>query len=434
MFHPLRPCHGLAAAGAVMLVLTFSGQVQGQQPDLGNQTTVEVPFRKVEQEFLSYIYGKKQASGPQDAEAKDVAKKAANWHVWQLVYKHGPSVARKFKALMDDAVNNKANNQVFMQLFNQQMIAYFKILLDAEFRSHAVPQINAGVMFPALARYGDEEFGKYLIEVAKSSKVHDAIKLYALKGLREFFRAKPPQPAQDEQKVGAEDVARLDVVLAFLMREAPKNLTPEEAEAFRFVRREAVKALAQAAVPAGSISKDEVKVPVALALLQVLAPEKNGISPPSSMTEKAEAAVGLLSMRAVDLSGVVRFESYQPEAAIYLVGKFLTDFGDLYQTDEPNLAKGSNIPTLLPWKNYADKLVPALQEMKKRTPPGAAYRANLDKLVESGTLLLEAIKIHRRVDEPLANLKSTVKQMWPQAPTLSPYAGFTQPQLQVKMP
>jgi hypothetical protein len=427
----------LSAPGAVALFLVVTaGPIQAQgQVDLGNQTTVEIPFKKVEPEFVNlYIPGQKQASGTQDAEAADVAKKAANWYVWQLLYKHGPSVVKNFKERMDYAVLNKDKNQVFMRMFNQQMINYFKTLLAGNFGTYSVAQINAGVMFPSLARYGDEEFGKYLIELAKDSKLHDAVKLYAIKGLREFFKAKPPQPASDEQKVGAEDAARLEAVLGFLMREAPKSQSPEEVEAFRFVRREAVKALAQAAVPAASITKDDVKVPVALALLQVLAPEKNGINPPTSMSEKAEAAIGLCTMRAVERSKVVRFESYQPEAAIYLVGKFLTEFGELYQTDEPNLAKGSTIPTLLPWKNYADKLISALQEMQERTPAGAAYSANLDKLVESGKRLLGDIRIHRRIDEPLANLKSTVKQMWPQAPALSPYAGLTQPQLQVKMP
>ena len=75
---------------------------------------------------------------------------------------------------------------------------------------------GSAVVLPAVASYGDEAFGNYLAAMLNDAKLHDAVKLYALKGLRQFFKANPPQPANDVQSVRESDIPRIEAVLADL--------------------------------------------------------------------------------------------------------------------------------------------------------------------------------------------------------------------------
>src|SRR4051794_11131843 len=132
MLKPLLRRSGAGTVAAALLLALGTGPLLAQQLDnLGKKEEVEVPFRKIETEFVNqYVPGQKLASGPQDPEATDVAMKAAKWYVWQLTwsYRHAPSVVKEFKSRMEVAVNPnyRERNQVFMRIFNQQMISCFK--------------------------------------------------------------------------------------------------------------------------------------------------------------------------------------------------------------------------------------------------------------------------------------------------------------------
>jgi len=438
----LRKSCLFAWPAAVALILAAGpGQALAQPERLGKtKAAVEGPYRKLEQEINRYVSGQKQASGPADKEAVEAATAAAVWFVYRLddwfaqpSYREFlPTVVKEFdRSFMDLAVRNKATNKAFMQIYNKQMIALLKNLMAQDFNNPwwRVPQINGAVMLPVLARYGDEDVGDYLTEMLKDPKLHDALKVYALKGLREFFAASPPQVDRDEQKVRPRDAARVEVLLAFLTRPAPKDAPPEEVEAWRFIRREAIKALAQTRMPAAVVDKTGVKVPVALGLMKVLAPEKNGLAPTSSLTEKGEAAIGLCRMNAKD------FERYKPEATVYLVGKFLVEFATKYREDEPNFGGKTNRPPLLPWKYYAERLEQSLLELQKQAnvqqPPNPAYQQNVKVLLDHTLLpLLGKMKRHDRIDAPDL-LENALAKMWPAAPALGPYQGVPSEQIQV---
>jgi hypothetical protein len=426
-----RRCrHFVSAIGVALLMAAGAKEALAQEDQLGNKQTVEAPYQKLQPNINQYVAGQIQPTGPNDMEAKTSATVAAKWFVYPMTWKVArennrellPDIVRQFDRFMAMATRRDfaARNKAFMELFNQQMISTFKELLARDFKADQVSQVNGCVLLPILARYGDDAFGNYLVELLKDGKLHDALKVHALKGLRAFFVARPPVLDVDDQRVREGDAARVAAVLAFVTRAAPK--TPEEVEAYRFIRREAIKALAQSRIPAEAIDKNGVKTPVALGLMKVLAAEKNGISPPPSLTEKAEAAIGLCRMN-------TKLDKYQPEAAVCLVGKFLTEFAAKYREDAPNL-KGTEVPPLIPWRFYASRLEEGLQEMN-RNARDPAYANKLKTLLANSKGILDSMKRHNTIDEP-ASLVSAVTAMWPQAPALTPYQGV--PGTQIQMP
>src|SRR5207244_1546371 len=102
----------------------------------------------------------------------------------------------------------------------------------------------------------------------------------------------------------------------------------EEQMAVRFIRREAIIALAQAGAPAVSAVPDKVakKAPnpvglVAPTLLKVLA---GNLQPPPSSHEKIEAAIGLCNMKHPNMP------EYNPGLATYLIGQMILDLSAEY--------------------------------------------------------------------------------------------------------
>jgi hypothetical protein len=438
---------------AALAVVLAAGMGPAFAQSLGGKNQDEVPFRKVEQNFTKYLQGDMSASGPADKQAVETATAAAKYYVHKLTWfdiagvsgseaeyfaKHVKEFNRNMgyaleSAAKDSAAKKPARNKAFVEIFSKQMVAALKELVGQSFTelNNQRSQIYAGVMLPALARLGSEDVGDYLVEILNDPKKHDALKVHALKGLAEFFAALPPRVDPDtvDEKVRARDRARVEAVLAFLERKSPvaENAPPEEVEAVGFVRREAVKALAATRLPALVVQKGKVEAPVALALLRVLAPEKNGLTPVSSLSERAEAAIGLCRIKPSV------FEQYQPEAAICLVGKFLVDFAKKYKEDgESVLGKNKDkAPPFLAWKYHAQRLDQALKDLRAGVPAQAPYRQKLETMLSHASPLLDKIAKHRDIDDP-ALLGNALGQMWPSTPTLGVFQGV--PDVQIQLP
>jgi len=138
----------------------------------------------------------------------------------------------------------------------------------------------------------------------------------------------------------------------------PPNPTPEETEAFRYVRREAIRALAQTRFPAVMNKKEFVGTPTALALARVLVDD--GISPTASLSEKLEAAIGLCQLQ-TNLT-----DNYKPDYAAHVVGLFIVEMGKIFN-NRKNLAAGQIQD--FPWKYYAGRLLEALKAWAAANPP-----------------------------------------------------------------
>src|SRR4029079_11996231 len=117
------------------------------------------------------------------------------------------------------------------------------------------------------------------------------------------------------------DATNVDALVKYIERPAPnlKNMQPDEIATLRFLRREAIIALAAAGAPAVTAHPKAPRRPldglVAPTLMKVLT--KNGLQPPTSMNEKIEAAIGLCNLE------YPWMPEYRPELAVYLVGHTL---------------------------------------------------------------------------------------------------------------
>jgi hypothetical protein len=349
--------------------------VLGQQ-QLGTKTEVEDAFVRVRNTFTrEYVTG---AFEPK----KDVLDLAAQYYVYRVTWPNATSdsatmsnVLAEFKALVDQITNKETTkkNQKFVDMFAPMLVARFRQVTDLPFQENSKAVLNGIQMLPQLGRIKHDDIGKYLAEVIDDPAKHDAIKLYALKGLRENM---PIHVLLDEDLIDNKlrarrdaEAKRIDALERFITRQAPTGMTEEETRAFTYIRKEAIAALANAGAPAVSAAKREgdVKGAIAPTLLRVLIPAlrpdqeapKNDmrLKPLPTIAEKVEAAIGILNMHPEHR----KFEMYQPQIEVYAFGRFVKELGEVYNEDLPNLRinvkdKENRRPAVLPWKITSKRL------------------------------------------------------------------------------
>jgi hypothetical protein len=316
----------------------------------------------------------------------------------------------------------------FQSAFATELIKSFEAVLSQDPKTYQANVLHAAFMLEPFGRLGQPQVGDFLAGLVKDKGRQEFVKLFALKGLREYFLARPPKvfsftanPERDRE------AKRLEAVLDFLQRPAP-NASDEEVAAFVFIRREAVKALAASGIPAIPMLESKgLRAPVARGLARVLSDGKDTLSPPGSPAERLEAALGLCRMRAdtpPDVNG---------DLVAALVGKALVEFGQQYKNDEENFVKGSRstrLPPKLPWKAYAERMKVALKDLERNLPAGAKdARQRAAALDKAATPVLDTMRYHKELRGPLGDLQAAVKAM-PQPPS-AVYAGTKEPTIDI---
>jgi hypothetical protein len=220
------------------------------------------------------------------------------------------------------------------------------------------------MMLADLGRCKNNVAGLYLVEVVNDPKAHDVIRYYAARGIsemfpaREFTRLDLANPALVERKKN--ELPRVEALIKFIERPSTMaaNADESEVEAFRFMRREAIKALATSCVAAVEVVEvDKKGTPAGAAaptLLRVLA--NDGFNPPVSLTEKIEAAMGICFIKAPANT------TYDPDLGIYLLGRFLAEYGKGYSTDLPRFRVAKEERPLHPWRFHSARLKKVLEE------------------------------------------------------------------------
>src|SRR5262249_48704820 len=131
---------------------------------------------------------------------------------------------------------------------------------------------NACALLPLVVQVNADETGTFLIDLARNPKTHDAVRLWAFKSMAELPPVNIYTILNAGQANAAEkrdlDIKRVDGLLAFLNRKMPDNVTPD---AERFLRRQAIRALAATEAPAVEIDKvNKVSGPAVYGLLATL--------------------------------------------------------------------------------------------------------------------------------------------------------------------
>lgn len=354
-------------AGAALLgVLASRGPAQdGEQ--LGSENAVRDAFTKQKQTYYNLLSGRDKVDG----KSAEVADAASKFFIYPVTWHSIKADPTKLRNVVEDFDKDMrlyvlpAKNTEFRTLYAAKLAER----LQEVFKSNAGDQktiLNASLMLLSAAKTKHDKVDDLLTNLMKDPKTHDAVKNYAMKAMAEF----PVEIVNTLQKDGNKarrdrDVARVTELMKFIEGKPGNNVTPE---AFQFVRRSAVRALAQTGYPAVEFDKTrKVHAPAVLGLLRVLAPagSKHALDPPPRLDERLEAAIGFCNMRFG--TEVDPDDLYQPEIGLYLMGRhFFPDFVDAYRKDFGRFKAGS-VPTTpaLPWKIEAKTFDLALQTFLK---------------------------------------------------------------------
>ncbi len=425
MSHRILSRSNILLSSAAVAVAALALAAAAQTDSKGSIENLDKGRRENSARFEKLVQGKQPPAGAEDTAAADAY---ARWFIHQMTI---PSVQTKRTTGSGSALHDLARefdrqvrenvkgffpaNQAFVKIFTTRVIAAFRDVFGLTFNSNRVAVVNTALLLPIYAKSGDSDFATYLEELLKDEKQHPVVKLYAVKGLREYFsKIQPWKKSFDpaDKRLVAQlkiDSSRLETVLKFIERKDKMD-----DDALRFIRREAIHTLALAGAPAMKTHKDgKVEVAAALTLLRALAGGKDGLSPAPSLTERAEAAIGVCKFKTKEL------DDYQPEAGIYLVGQFLLDFAAEYRKDYGSFVgkkEDRKIPKL-PWKSYAERLETALKELKSNTPLDRKVADKLNTLLAGSKDILAPMSKHGPVEEP-RGLRAVVKTLAPESGAL----------------
>lgn len=408
---------------ASWLALAVIGLLPASLPaQIASQEEVTNLYNKHRGRFEEILGGKSSFDPKADQE---VVLRVAHWYVQRMFWDEKlPAAVAQFDAKMKQVA--PLADKEFLSQWSNALVVSFKGVLKLDFDDKRTVLANLALMLPALARAKQDVVGDYFAELIRDDKSHDVIKLGALKGMREFFPVQAPLTKDNDnalsRKKQARDIARIDAVTSFIARKPniPANASKEMIDAFIYLRREAVRALALAQMPAIAVEKKNETVtkvdgPIAYQLLRILLPSDADQPLRFSLAEKCEAAVGTAQLRMQLVDG------YRPDVAVFLLGNFLVEFINAYRTDFQTFALKSadkdlrKIP-LLAWKVHADQIEKALGEMRKNAPAtNTKLLEDIDRLLRESRPSLNKIKSYSFVDQP------TLLERF--VPTLAPKDG-----------
>jgi hypothetical protein len=407
----------------VALLSPAPGRAQGDAKRLGSPDTYKVRWTgEPRDKFFKLLKGEEKPG-------KDVEKildTAADHYIYRVTwFGYDPKLRlppittapNELLTLVKDFSLNKtfaAKNQEFQKLWTKRLIAALEEIFELPVPENRIAVANGALLLPVYAKAQREEFGKFLDKLVADEKQHDVVKLFALKGLREYLPVRVPKASDEGAEKAAQrdrDTRRIDGILKFLNR----KWEGKDPTVAAYLRRAALQTLAGAEAPALEVKDGKVVAPAAYALVLALTPEKDdpNLKPSfraSRLSVRAEAAIGVCRLRTRLL------DAYQPEAGVYLTGRFLVDFVNEYRADYPRLKeqpkKGEpKAVALLPWKLAAERLIKALDELKENlSNKGPFFPKAVTMIEEAKAVLTLMTKAPGRVEAP-ENLRARVNEL-----------------------
>jgi hypothetical protein len=331
----------------------------------------------------------KEAVSPND---KDLLQRAAKFHLRRLTQKKyqeklppepkglNELLERDTFTLIPAPTEKKPltdSQQDFLQAFTEALLpAIDEVLQNGE----PIARVNAARILARLGEASQERAADDMVKVLQDKNQSDAVKFYALKGLADLFAAAPGSNIPGKRALkdeGREDKCIVALV-EFLERKSSlsANAPQEEIDAFRYLRREAIRALGKTRTPAVMKKNQLVGTPTALALLRVVG--NDGINPPPTLYEQAEAAISICQLQTSLAKG------YQPDYAAHVIGEFIVEFAKNYNQNRANQAGAAagNIPSL-PWRFLAGGLLDALKNWKNPTPYTTALAGKSENILKT---------------------------------------------------
>lgn len=321
-------------------------------------------------------------------------------------------VREEFKTETDAAPKYK---EAAAKQFAKALLSCFAEVFKQPFDKNRMAHANAALLLPGLAQFKNEDVGDFLAKLIADPKTHDVVRLHAARALGEFFRGIPPMEqtvAKGDQLRLKKDPMRIQALLDVIDRKwDPKKIDPVAAQ---YIRREAVKALAQARIPAVEVNKGKLTAPAAIGLLRVLAMPPV-LDPPPSLGEKLEAAIGICQLK-IDAA----HDLFVPEIGIYRTARALNEFVRDYQFDFRKEFGGAGkkvkVP-VMPWKYEAERVKQALKAMVDNTFAKEEALKRARSLDTNMQPFLKAMANHQAIDD-FNNLNELVNVLRVDSPTV----------------
>ena len=313
-----------------------------------------------------------ETADPANTQHVQAIDAAARWATYRLTWGLEKEPG-EFSKVTHDLTDNlqlvragKDKTQKLAEMYAKALIVHAQEVLQTR---KPIVRINAAMLLARLVhRSSDETTDDVLHRLAGTNQADladafaatikdpgqlDAARMWAFRGLQELLalpQSMPPALPRDKEE------AALGEVLKFLQarnQPFPPGSPDDEIDGFRYVRREAIKALAQCPFPTLSTLPD--KPHPTWVLLKIVA--RDGVAPEPRLDERVEAAVGVARAQP-DLD-----KDYQPDYAAHQLGLFVVDFvrGSEAETRTPDK------PPTQAWKVEASRLIEALELMKAQS-------------------------------------------------------------------
>lgn len=410
------PVSCLVFALGVALALPYAARSQGQ---LGTKEGLKKAYDEHYKARQELVLGNR-AANPKNETDKKIAEAFAQYFLFRTTIKTEAAAApndfaKEIRNLMDK--KNAKEKLNFIDMLGKECVANIKLVLDRDIKADPSTVVYASQTLIPMGMLKQDDVCAYLIELIENPKTHDVVRLHALKAMREvmpirtqldmvLWDAKNEKEDFKDKTQDAKrkhDVSNVDALVKYIERSLP-NAQGDELATLRFLRREAIISLAAAGAPAVTAHPKAPRRPldglVAPTLLRVLT--KKGLQPPASLNEKIEAAIGLCYLE------YPWMPEYQPELAIYFVGRTLVEFTNEYNKDWQffTLDNKGKQPPYIGFKADGKRFEAGLKKLEENTRPDAKFstasnpgatKMAADLKVKT-KLLLDAIGGYRATD------------------------------------
>ncbi len=402
----------LVAAGLMTASLIAQApHVQRESEELGNKTLIGQFTTEKKVDFKKVMAGER----PFAADDKKLLDQAAQYYVFRVTWfskyqsdlNEMNTLRAQFKNEMEEAAKYREGPR---DQLARNLVSCFKDVFKLKFENNRLGCVNAAIMLADLAQIKSETVGDFLADLVKDEKKHDAIRFYAARALGEVFHHIPPMQQtviKTDLMRKEKDTQRINALVSFVER----KWDPKQVDAtVHYLRKEAVKALAQAQIPAVEVdgNKQQVTGPVVYGLLRVLR-NQPALQPAPSRAERLEAAIGICQLK-IDPA-----INYLPEPGIHQVGIFLIDFVKAYDGDRSKAQNKAGRFPEMPWKFQAERLKQALKDLIVNTAVNDDANARSKSLEKAARGLLDTISNQKAI-EGLVDLVSAVNRLQPKGP------------------
>jgi hypothetical protein len=342
-----------------LLALLLPLLARAQTPREG-MDALDAEYRKHRQQLPQLFKGSVEAdpNNKDHAAAIDAAARYATTRfLWGLYQTEPGKVDRVYQDFDKDVVSiirGRPNTNSVAQMFTHQVIVHAKEVLALPDRdARPIAKVNVARVLARLWELEQGELADALVEIVKDPKLNNAVKYYAFRGLYELLKLPVPAPPGPPVVAKAQEVRAVAALVEFVQRKVPftQGTPRQEVDGYRVVRREAIRALAQAHDPVVGTARP------ALVLLRVVGGDE-GVVPEPRLDERLEAAIGVARMRSAGA------KDYQPDYAAWVLGRFVVDF---VNAANGNFKEGKAALRSRPWRIDAARLGEALEALKADT-------------------------------------------------------------------